>query len=61
MIDLEYDPATLLSPFPPERLPVVVAWECFEPVAPVAPSFGAFLGQLFRCPEGIVSGPAENW
>jgi hypothetical protein len=41
--------------------PVVVAWEGFEPEAPVAPSFEAFLGQLFRCPEGVVSGPAENW
>jgi hypothetical protein len=43
--------------------PTVVAWEFpgFEPVAVVAPSFEAFLGQLFRCPKGIVSGPAENW
>jgi hypothetical protein len=43
--------------------PTVVTWEFpgFKPVTPVAPTFDAFLGQLFRCPKGVVSGPAENW
>jgi hypothetical protein len=43
--------------------PTVVAWEFpgFEPVAPVAPSFEVFLDRLFRCPGGVVSGPADNW
>jgi hypothetical protein len=43
--------------------PAVVAWEFpgLRPVARVAPSFEAFLTQLFRCPEGVVSGAAENW
>jgi hypothetical protein len=43
--------------------PAVVAWEFpgFEPVEAVAPSFAAFLKQLFRCPAGAMSGPAENW
>lgn len=43
--------------------PAVVAWEFpgFEPVNAVAPSFAAFMDLLFGCPDGTVSGPAENW
>jgi hypothetical protein len=43
--------------------PAVVAWQFpgFAPVVAVASSFAVLLGQLSRCPEGVVSGQAENW